>query len=74
MKKFKKYFTNPGKQMSFHKKSWEAKHERSNFTTKLYKKKKKIEVAYQIERTLSNMVHDQAKITNKLRIQTGEFV
>jgi predicted CopG family antitoxin len=50
-------------------------HERSNFTTKLYPKKKKtIEVANQIQRTLSNMVHDEAKITNKLRIQTGEFV
>jgi hypothetical protein len=49
-------------------------HERSNFTTKLYPKKKTIEVANQIQRTLSNMVHDEAKITNKLRIQTGEFV
>jgi hypothetical protein len=38
------------------------------------KKKKTIEVANQIQRTLSNMVHDEAKITNKLRIQTGEFV
>jgi hypothetical protein len=63
--------------MSFHRKKKAGKpcmREAISPPNYTQKKKKTIEVANQIQRTLSNMVHDEAKITNKLRIQTGEFV